>query len=152
MALLTATYYDAIRAATTIEIPKALLTDTIIKHPQNLPMAEIRIRERITKLQDLDPTATFSDAVRAGGYNKDQEVKLKSALILWAAASLLPHIRQRIQTSAGEYSERFAELDWAEERKMLFRRANRLINELNEVKESGGGNRAVFVFGKAARN
>ena len=133
MSLLTVTDFPAVRASLQVEVPAALLPSEVINYPQNLPMAMLRIREAIPKLKGLTQSSTIMDAVRAitGGVdNEDVKLKLKTAIIRRTAAHILPHVRQRIQTDAGEYSERFAKVDWEREEQRLIDESSKLVEEL----------------------
>ena len=145
--LLTIGDLDAVRKQVQVEIPAALLPDGVILYPQFLPLAELRIREAIPKLSSLESNSTIEDAKNAGGYNEDYLLRLKTAIIKSTAAELIPSIRQRIQTQAGEYAERYAQIDWNAERLRLLAEVDCLLNELNGVEKKGViANRSLIFF------
>ena len=133
MALIEEEYYGAIRGALDADlVTDRIVTNARIEDPNNLPMSELLIRERIDDLSDITADDSLDDVQSSVGYTDDQILKLKTAIIYHVAAKLAISFTARTRISAGEMSEDFAEKDWKDLAACLLDESNKLVDELND--------------------
>ena len=126
--------YQSVRNAIMTDlITEASLEDSVIAGPLFHPMAEIDIRSKIPKFRELGITDshTLDQIVSMLGYDNEQKLKLRAAVITRTAYRLIRRVRQLASFQAGEESEDYEKTDWDKLREELLAESNGYVDELN---------------------
>ena len=133
-ALETTEDYQSVRNAIMTDlITDASLEDSVIAGPLFHPMAEIDIRSKIPRFKAVGITGahTLEQIVSMLGYNDEQKLKLRAAVITRTAYRLIRRVRQLARLQAGEESEQYEKTDWDKLREELLAESDGYVDELN---------------------
>ena len=133
MPILTTTDHPFIRATIDVElITKEVLPQETIEAPNYQGIAELEIRERVSRLSTVTASNTLAEIQTITQFNDDQILKLRVAAIRRVAGILVPAIRQREAIVALEVQDRYVEIDWEKRAIDLINESDDLLMDLDE--------------------
>ena len=133
MSILTVDDHPHIRTTIDVElITEEVLARETIEAPNYQGIAELEIRERVSKLSTITYSDTLEQIRAIAEFDDDQILKLRVAAIRRIAGILIPAVRQREAIVALEVQDRYIEIDWEKRAMDLIADSNDLLDELDE--------------------
>ena len=133
MSILTVADHPHIRTTIDVElITEQVLAQDTIEAPNYQGIAELEIRERLSRLSTVTYSDTLEQIRTIAQFDDDQILKLRVAAIRRIAGILIPAVRQREAIVALEVQDRYIEIDWEKRAMDLIADSDDLLDELDD--------------------